>query len=79
MVNLAENPSLIICDCVVLDGLMSHLFSQSIDDLNFVEVQDNTAACTTWDVSDLIGLQSYLDREVSGDKGNHEVKSWFCP
>lgn len=79
MMNFAEDPGLIISDGIVFNGLVSHLLSESIDNLDFFKVQDDTAAGTTWDVLDLIGLQGDLDWEVFGDKGNHEVETGLSP
>ena len=52
MMDFTKNPSLIIIYCVILDSLMSKLFFESINNLYFIEIKDNTATCSTLDISD---------------------------
>lgn len=79
MVDFAENPSLIVSDCIVFNGLVGQLLFESIDDFNFFKIEDDTWAGTTGDVFDLIGLEGDLDGEVLGDEGYHEVEAGFGP
>lgn len=42
MVDFAENPSLIVSDCIVFNGLVGQLLFESIDDFNFFKIEDDT-------------------------------------
>jgi hypothetical protein len=77
--NLAEDPSLIVSDSVIFDGLMCELLFESIDDFDLVKVQDNTRTGTTGNVSDLISLESNLDLMELSNEGYHEMKSRLSP
>ena len=79
MMDFTKNPSLIISNCVIFDSLMSKLFFEPINNLYFIEIKDNTATCSTWDISDLIGLKGDLNLMEFGNKWDHKMKPWLSP
>jgi hypothetical protein len=79
MMNFAEDPSLIISNSIIFDGLMGEFLSETIDNFDLFKVQDNTTAGTAWNVFDLIGLKGDLDGEVLGNERYHKMEPRFCP
>ena len=60
VLNFAEDPSLVISDCIVLYGIVSHFFPEPVDHLDPMELQDDSTASPTRDVNHLVSLQSDL-------------------
>jgi hypothetical protein len=79
MVNFAEYPCLVIGYRVVFYGLVSKLLLQTIDDFDFLKVEDNPAASTAWYIFNLIGLHSDLNLMELGNERDHKMKTRLCP
>lgn len=86
LLNLAENPCLVIGNGIVLDSLMSELFLQAIDHFYLLETKYNSTTSpalhnqTTYGyIRHFIGLECDLDGVIRGQEGYHEVQAWFCP
>jgi hypothetical protein len=79
VMDFAKDPGLVISDGIVFDGLVCKLLFESIDDFDFLEVEDDTGTGTAGNVFNLISLQGDLDGEVFGDEGNHEVETRLSP
>ena len=56
MVDLVENPSLVVMDCVVLDRLVNQILTKAVDNLYFIEMNQNSSRCTAGNTSDGICL-----------------------
>jgi hypothetical protein len=61
MVDLVENPSLIVVDSVVLNCLVGVFLSESVDYLNLVESNHYSSLGSTRNVVNLICLYSDLN------------------
>jgi len=70
---LTEDPGLVICYCVIFDCLMSKLFSETIYYLNLLEFKNDSTACSTRYISDLISLECDLHLMIFGNERYHEV------
>ena len=60
LLNLVEDPSLVVVHSVVLDGLMDKTLLQSVDNFNVIESDDNSAAGPARDVGHLVCLNRDL-------------------
>ena len=60
LLNLVEDPSLVIVHSIVLDGLMDEGLLQAVDDLNVIEVDNHTPAGAARDVRHFVCLDCYL-------------------
>ena len=47
LLNFAEDPSLIIGDCIIFDRVVGQFFLQSVHDLNTAKFEDNTTTGST--------------------------------
>jgi len=61
VVDLIENPGLVVIYSVVLDCIVNHFLFQSVDDFNLVELNHHSALSSTRDVAHSVGLDSNLD------------------
>ena len=78
MMNFIENPGLVIIHSVVFDSLPCKVLPQSIHNYDGIEVDQDTASCTTWDVLYSVGLNGYLDLAESCDDRYHHLNSGLC-
>jgi len=60
VVNLIEDPSLVIVNSIVLNCLVGEILSESVDDFNLVEFDHNSTLGSTGDVVNFICLNGYL-------------------
>lgn len=56
VMNLVENPNFVIIDSVVLDGLLSKVLPQSIDDFDLLKHHIHTTTSTTGHIIHLVSL-----------------------
>lgn len=70
VMNLVENPGLVIVDSVVLNSLVDKFLSQSVDYFNLVELDHDTALGSTRHVVDSVSLNGHLHRLVRSHEGH---------
>jgi len=75
MMNLIENPGLVVIDGVVLDCLVNQLFPQSVNHFNLVKLNHDAAFSSAGDVLDSVSLDGCLNHLVAGHKRQFGVPS----
>jgi len=73
VVDLVVDPRLIVVDRVVLDCGPGHVWLQSVDHLDFLEVDDDTALGAAGNAADSVSLNGDLDSVKIGDEGHFGV------
>ena len=61
MMDLIEDPSLVIINCVVLNSRKDEFFSESINNLNSFKIDHNSSSCSTRNIFYSICLNINLD------------------
>jgi hypothetical protein len=69
VMDLVENPSLIVCYGVVFDCFPSHFFSQAVYHLDLVEFDYSTSTCATWYIVYFISLHCNLNLFIRCESG----------
>jgi hypothetical protein len=77
VVNLVEDPNLVIIDSIVLDCFMYILDLQTVDNLDTLEVDSYSSSGTARDICHFIGLNSNLNTVPSVDEGNKHMVAWL--
>jgi len=77
MVNFVEDPRLVIIHRIVLDSLPSMLGRESVDNLNLVKFDHDTAFCSAGDVVYFVSLDCHLHFFVGGHEGGFDVPAWL--
>ena len=75
VMDLVEDPGLVIVDGVVLDGLVGQVSLESIDHLYLIEVEHKASTGATGNVSDLVGLHCDLHLVQLGHQRHFHVES----
>lgn len=75
MVDFVINPDFVIVRSIVLDSIIGKIFGQLVNNLNSLELYQNSTTGTTWDVFHHIGLNGHLSALYGGDKWNHEMET----
>lgn len=73
MMNLIENPGLVVIDGVVLDCFVNQLFLQSVDHFNLVKINHDTTLSSTGDVRYSVSLDGCLNHLVAGHERHFRV------
>ena len=77
VMDLVIDPSLVVINCVVLDGLPGQLAVETIHNFNPFEVNDDTSLSTAWDIAHSICLHSHLHCIISGHIGEFGLPTWL--
>ena len=78
VMDLVIDPSLVVIDSVVLNGLPGQLSAQTIHHFNAFEVNDDTSLSSAGDIAHGICLHGHLHCIISGHIGEFGLPARSC-
>jgi hypothetical protein len=78
VVDLVENPSLIVSYGVVFDSFPSHFFSQAVYHFDLVEFDYSASTSATWYIVYFISLHCNLNFYIGSESRQLSMPPWFC-